>query len=194
MTKGARETWLAWLPPGTATPAELLTRDELLARLGRWDVDASESDLRYWEYVGALPRPVRRWHRGATRAVYPSWYPALVRQLRALQRGGLRLEEIGPRLRAHMRLLLTRPADGEPDTADAIDRRLRQHAPAWASAPEHIAMTAELVAALEEFAQLHERFRDVPVARVEVHVIGADGRAVRYPLPIAPDNGLPTES
>ncbi len=178
--QGNRETWRDWLPPGADVPAELLTREQILERLRRWRVEATEADLRYWEYEGILPRPVRQWHKGATRAVYPSWFPILVRQLRRLQREGLNLGEIAVRLRNHARLLLAHDDD-------EVGRQLRRLAPPGATTPEDISLPAELTIALERFARLHERFRDVPVARVEVHVIGTDGRATRYPFPIAGD-------
>ncbi len=178
--KGNRETWRDWLPPGAEVPTELLTRDELLERLRHWRVDATEADLRYWEYEGILPRPVRQRHEGATRAVYPSWFPLLVRQLRRLQREGFNLGEIAVRLRTHARLLLAYDDD-------EVGQQLRRLAPRGATTPEDIPLPSELTAALEWFARLHERFRDVPVARVEVHVIGTDGRATRYPFPLAGD-------
>ena len=104
-TKPARETWRDWLPPDAPEP-ELLTREQLVARLREAGIDADVSDLRYWEYHGILPRPVRQRHDGATRAVYPDWFVWLVGLLREYQgRDNKSLQEIGPALRFAARFL-----------------------------------------------------------------------------------------
>ncbi len=94
----ARETWEQWQAPNASAP-ELLTRDELLKVLNEFGFDVSTSDLRFWEYRGVLPPPVRRKHAGAVRAVYPHWYPALVYLLRTMQNFGWKLEELAPLMR-----------------------------------------------------------------------------------------------
>ncbi len=176
------------MPVGAPEPT-LLTRAQVVQALARRGVKVNESDLRYWEYEGILPRPVRQWHEGAVRAVYPDWYPFLVRRIRALQRQGLSLSEIAPHIRIHARLWF-----GYDQTSR--DLELRQHIPPWATVPEDIELTPDLVAALEKFARIHARFRGAPIGRMEVHVIGDDGRSTRYPLPIAPtaSEERPTES
>lgn len=74
MRKSLQETWLDWqcgeLPPLD----ELLTREQLLERLNNAGVDVTERRLMFWETFGALPRPVRKRHDGATRALYPAWF------------------------------------------------------------------------------------------------------------------------
>lgn len=100
-TRPARTTWRdpPWMSPGTVEPDGLLTRGELLAELHRRGVEATTADLRFWEYRGLLPAPVRRWHRHATRAVYAPWCVALVVALRELQRDGASLADAGAKLR-----------------------------------------------------------------------------------------------
>ena len=87
------------MPDGASEPDELLTRAELLERLAAINVEATEADLRYWEYEQISPRPVRQRHAGATRAVYPAWIVHTISYLRALQAAGLALRDIAPLLR-----------------------------------------------------------------------------------------------
>ncbi len=153
--KGNRETWRDWLPAGTAA-GELLTREQILERLRRWRVEATEADLRYWEYEGILPRPVRRSHEGAVRAIYPAWFVPLVRELRHLQRSGLSLSEIAPRLRIHVRLMLAHDGD------DPATRELRRFTGPRARTPEDIHLPPELLAGGEGelFDQIIGQYRE----------------------------------
>ncbi len=146
----------------------------------RWRVAASESDLRYWEYEGILPRAVRQWHEGAVRAIYPVWYLRLVRYLRQMQHEGLSLAEIGTRLRTLARVMLIYEAN-DPRSAE-----LRKVAPPHASIPEHLHVPPALLHELERFADLYADFREVPVKEIVVRVVGIDGRGTDYPIPIAP--------
>ncbi len=72
-----RPTWRDVLPPDYPEPA-LITREELLAFFREKGLPIAERSLRYWEAQGVLPRPVRRWHQGAVRSLYPAWYPPVV--------------------------------------------------------------------------------------------------------------------
>jgi len=69
-----------WLPPGSPEPelGELITRAQVLEEVHGRGIRISESTLRAREAEGILPRPIRRWRDGATRALYPSWMPQLV--------------------------------------------------------------------------------------------------------------------
>jgi hypothetical protein len=51
----------------------LITRDELLETLEQRGFDVPLSSLRYWEYIGAIPKPIRKWDPTvrAVRAMYP---------------------------------------------------------------------------------------------------------------------------
>ncbi len=97
--KPPRITWRDWQPPGTPDPDELLSREAFIARLNDLAVNVSESDLRYWEGLGILPRGVRKRSNQVTRVYYPRWLMASVELLRTLQSFGWSLQEIGPRLR-----------------------------------------------------------------------------------------------
>ncbi len=186
-TKPKRETWRDWRPADAPEPERLYTRDELLELLERMGVDATESDLRYWEYGGVLPRAVRQWHRGAVRAVYPDDVAYLVKELRRLQRyEGLSLEEIAPRLRTRARLM---SAHDREDTGPAAD---------LPQAPEGIRLWPNLIAELDRLARWWEHLAGVEADRVEVRVVGANGRATAYahPIPGTTDEGRapPSES
>jgi len=187
-TKGNTATWRDWLPKGAPAPDDLLTREEVLDRLRSWGVEATAADLRYWEYEGILPRAVRRQHAGAVRAVYPAWFPHMVRRLRDLQAEGATLNEIAPQLRIHARLTLAYEQSGT--STRARDAAVR--VPPWAQQPEDIQLGFDLAAALEKLADAHAKFRGVPVARIEVHVVGTDGRATKYPMPIATSESTDT--
>jgi DNA-binding transcriptional MerR regulator len=94
-----RETWLDWMPDGSEEPRELLSREAFIARLNALGVDVSESDLRFWEYHGVLPRAVKKWRDGANRVYYPRWMIQTVTLLRALQGVGLPLRDVVPHLK-----------------------------------------------------------------------------------------------
>lgn len=98
-SKKERVTWRDWQPPGTPDPDELLTREELVARMKDLAINVSARDLIYWESLGILPRGVRVRRNNATYVVYPRWLMHSVELLRRLQAFGLSLEEIAPRLR-----------------------------------------------------------------------------------------------
>jgi DNA-binding transcriptional MerR regulator len=96
------QTWIDWLEPKERDSLALITtRDELLTRLERLNIDVKLSDLRYWEYEGILPRPVRKWDPDvkAMRAYYPMQMVAVIFALRELQAAGLQLRDIAPALR-----------------------------------------------------------------------------------------------
>jgi len=175
------ETWRDWLPAGGPEPDRLYTRDQVLDLARGMRAEVSTSDIRYWEQVGVLPRPVRRWHEGAVRAVYPLLIAYLIKELRRLQRyEGLSLAEARPRLRTYARMWLTY------DAAYAQRDRV----------PEDLSLGPNLAGELERLANEWAELAGVPVDRVEVHVIGTSGRATKYPLPIAPfpDDRPPSDS
>ena len=70
----SQETWADWFP-GQDDASALLSRDAFLERLRVRGIEAKESDLRFWEYEGILPRPIRRWDHAvkARRVYYPIW-------------------------------------------------------------------------------------------------------------------------
>ncbi len=96
--KPKQQTWLDLLPQGTPEPL-LITRDELIGALRERGVDVNEVTLVYWEREGILPRPIRRRHAGAPRALYPVYAINAVEHLRQLQDAGRTLDQIAPLMR-----------------------------------------------------------------------------------------------
>lgn len=163
-----RSTWRDCLPPDAPVPAELFTREQLLTQLKRWRVEATEADLRYWEYEGVLPRPVRQWHEGAVRALYPAWFVPLVQHLRALQRRGLTLDEIAARMPAQIYLLSTYNQNTPP-----VVRR-----------------------EAERLAQVLERDAGIRVDQVTIHTshtTDTEHRTERYTVSIPPSGAMAVE-
>jgi DNA-binding transcriptional MerR regulator len=194
--KSKRETWRDWLPAEIPSPPDdqLFTRDELLhllhqgaAHLGNPSgsqfsndlatrVALTTNELRYLESEGVLPRPIRRWHKGAVRALYPVWVVHLVTHIRGLQLSGFALAEIRPWAREHIAAI----ARGEPVT----DR------PTQTSSPTHTSPTALPVTVrreLRRLARAHERVVGVETARVEVRVTSITGHTTTYEVPLTDD-------
>lgn len=96
-----RETWADVV--GDFDAQELVTADELLDILERVLEPGAAPNidkLRYWQRAGVLPHPVRRWHDGATRALYPKQAATLaITELLTYQLNGFTLQQIGPMLR-----------------------------------------------------------------------------------------------
>ena len=99
MSEDRRETWLAWLPPGSPEPP-LITRGELLATLARRGLAVTAQQLRSWETAGALPAAIRRRRHGATHAVYPAWHAEVVGAVPRLLADRQPLAQLRPALRA----------------------------------------------------------------------------------------------
>ena len=101
---GRGQTWQDFLPPNIPPP-EVIGRKALLERCAQSGATISERQLRYLESVGALPRPVRRFHEGAPQALYPVWLPAVVVQVWDRYQGGhkpaMLAEELPDRLTYH---------------------------------------------------------------------------------------------
>jgi DNA-binding transcriptional MerR regulator len=177
------ETWKDWLGPDRPepAPADLYSREQIAEMANHYVHPRAKpvkpSDLRLWEQMGILPRGLRRGHQGAARNVYPAWVASLAREIRGYQYQGLPLEEIRPRIRAHALIML---GFGDSET----DNEIRAAHPS-ARAPEDIRLWPDLISELERLARWHTHLTGTDADRVEVHVIGANGRATRYPHPIA---------
>lgn len=178
---GPKETWRDWFPDAPE-PDRLFTRDEVIELAARDGTEVTTSNIRYWEALGIIPRPIRRQHGDAVHALYPIWSAFLLREVRTFQREGYDLRQIKPRIRNIARL---RYAYAQQDP-EADNRQSRLAAAVLSGRPEQGSMIPELVAALEQQADRDAYITGVPTDRVEVHVIRADGTATRYPLPIAP--------
>lgn len=176
-----QQTWRDWLGPDEPEPDELFTRAEIVDQanslIGALGKPVSSSDLQLWEKLGVLPRPIRRRRGDAQYALYPRWQAYLVRNVRQLQREGYSLEEIKPRIRTYARLVL---GYGRTPIDEEIGRRVQ--------APEQITLWPVLVEELERLSRWWAHLQGVDVDHVEVHVVGTNGRATKYPLPIASHN------
>ena len=175
--KTNQETWVDWLGDASE-PDQLYTRDEIVDRVnalirpGMKPVKAG--DLQLWEKLGILPRAVRRRHGNAQFALYPDWHAYLARQVRALQWQGYSLDEIRPQIRNYARQTLR---IGRSEIDEEIGN---------ADTPERLMLRPALTSELEDLAERWSRVAGVDADRIEVHVIGKNGRATMYPWRIAP--------
>lgn len=187
-----RETWRDWLPDGTPEPTYLLTREEVVAaaersaRLGRLSNQQSgksivlgtgsisTGDLRYWESIGVLPRPLRRRHEGAQRALYPAWYTHLARQVRLYQDLGWSLDEIRPKIRKFADQMIGMYWDAA---------RGQQEPAPDASVTDHLLAWPQLAIELEQFARWHADVTGATPTSIEVHVGDDTGDVARYTFP-----------
>ena len=191
-TRPRRETWLDWQPPNTPEPEGLLTRDELIATLQRYGMHTHVNELRYWERAGVLPHPVRRWHNGAVRTLYPRWYGYLIRKVQELRGKGYSLPQIRPRVRAYAEHSLGRRSDLFTDhfwheIDIETEEPYRPALPHWdkASYEEDLPWPPALAPALRELADQQARYTGVATGRIEVRIVDIDGGEALYSLPLA---------
>ena len=104
------ETWEDWrkqIHPNfeeSGIVEEYLTMAELIEQvndiLDENDATVDASTIRYWQQKRLLPSPIRRWHEGATRALYPKGAAThAIANIRYYQRLGHSLDEIRERIR-----------------------------------------------------------------------------------------------
>ncbi len=172
----ARKTWRDWLGTDEPEPAEVLTRDELLAALEREGLGVSVDDIRNWQLAGVIPYAVRRWRDGAVRGLYPGWMVDVVRDLRRLQGEGYKLRQIAPRLPVNERL---RRAYAASVPVSGDER--------WA-ATNHPFDLADIPARLRAVAQSHERRTGTRIVRVEAGLDLA-GDAPRFIVKLFDERG-----
>lgn len=100
-----RDTWRDWFDD--ADQVEQVTRDQLIDLIAprlRPGETVNTATLRHWEGIGVTPQPVRRWHEGATRALYPRPYAALaIFTILAMQSEGYSLAQIAARIRGRLK-------------------------------------------------------------------------------------------
>ncbi len=188
MTSTTTETWEhpSWKAEGPPDP-HLVTRAELLTIVKRLGLDADERDLRYWESLGLLPRPVRRRHGGATRALYPRWVAQLVFQLRYFQDQGLTLAELPDRMRAVSRRLSVDMVTLHPE----FPRPDLIFEPEWLTEPVVLSdAPARLRAAATELAATYAEQTGAVIVIAALVLIDQHGR--RIPIPIDIDLPTPT--
>ncbi len=170
-----KETWKAWMYPGTPEPEPLLTRAEFLDRVRAEGGDVPETSLVYWENIGVLPRAVRRWRDGKPATLYPAWLIPAVTTVRVMQEHGETLAAI----RGTIRGIYRRPRSEE-------EQRARSDAYDAGSA----AAIAALRKALVELVPLWEDWRDDTIDCVDITLRGIGGNesvldfsdAVRFAL------------
>lgn len=113
-TAAKRDTWSDWFPD--ADEKDQITLNDLLTqwiepRLGEGE-NVSTDTIRYWQKIGVLPQPVKRWHEGATRALYPAPYAFLaIFTILDMQDTGYTLQQIRERLRRRFRSWTIRTDD-----------------------------------------------------------------------------------
>ncbi len=100
-----------WLPCDALPPApeELITSDQLLAKMERLGPAVNRRTLRNWEHAGVLPAPIRRRWGGATRGLYPRWTVDLIWILMRHRDAGLRLADLPDLMRAEAHALARHP-------------------------------------------------------------------------------------
>jgi len=142
--KAPRETWTAWFP---ARPA-ILSAEALIAQVQARGIDCDLRTLRSWQTQKVLPYPARM----GVAAVYPVEAIDFIALVREMQGQGLRLEEIGARLRGRAK--------------GASDRKLQN----------------EFKRKLTEVADLQAQLTGAPVKQVHVTFIDNDGLESTYTL------------
>ncbi len=161
--KSTRETWEDWLPPGASQPLNVITRDELIRRVRETGAELDTRDLIFWETEGVLPRPRKRWHDGAVRALYPEWAIYFVATLRELQSDGHSLREIAATIRRKFHLSLAMGAYNEISPAEVSDLILHPEA---------------FTTALAAYVRHYSRQIGKDVARAHVEFFDKDGTRV----------------
>lgn len=150
------ELWAEWFP--NTDEDQQGTIDELLAYLARIDApDVTADNIRYWQKARIIPSPVKRWHDGATRGVYPITSAALViQELLELKRLGYTLDQIGARLRAYALSM---------GSSDPLGIREE----------------------ITDVAHQYGRIQQSTITAVQIRFIDADGRDQTYHYDIPPD-------
>ena len=155
------ENWRAWIPPGWPEPADedLIGRDELLAMVRQRGVDLTPRTLQLWENQGIVPRPVRRWHDGAVRALYAPWVADIVEVVAYRRRGPGRWSV----------------DDTRKDARDRVAGAIFTHGMnQWDGKP----IPVELCRQLQELARVQERVKGATVPVVEIRFLDAEDRSV----------------
>ena len=151
------ETWANWMPSGWIGPAdeELITRGELLTRAKGFGADIHPRTLQILENQGLVPRPIRRWHDGAVRALYAPWVVDLALRAYERRRGKWPLERAIEDVRGAVKgAIFTHLMDTDQLVSD------------------------RLLAQLRELADQHAQRTGTPIQSSEIRLLDAEGRAV----------------
>lgn len=150
------ENWSDWVPigPDRDDLGALITRQELLTRLHDRSIDLPERTLTYWEMENHLPRPVRKRHDGAPRALYPVMAVDVVARMRELQDTGMSLRAAATSIRRERDMEFIRPDDlAVEHQQQIVEVELEKYARLWEKA--HGERVAEIEYALISQNQLH---------------------------------------
>ncbi len=158
-TKPKRTTWAALSVKSDVldhlNQAEMLTRDQVIARVNALGAPVTRDRLRRWEQDGHLPRPELMGF--PARAMYPDFAVPFIAAVPAMLESGLPWSEISKMI-----------------TIDAMSEQQAEWFQAMTTIP-----SPELVAAVEEHAKRHERRTGHSVVRVELvmrddvgHIVG----------------------
>jgi DNA-binding transcriptional MerR regulator len=139
-----RESWIDWFPNRPA----ILSAEALIAQAQARGIDCDLRTLRSWQTQKVLPLPARE----GVAAVYPVEAVDFIAYVREMQGHGLRLEEIGARLRGRAK--------------GASDRKLQN----------------EFKRKLTEVASLQAELTGAPVKEMHVTFIDNDGLESTYTL------------
>jgi DNA-binding transcriptional MerR regulator len=181
-TKAKRVDWRAWIPIESITEATnaaepMLTRAELVAVLRDAGEDVTERGIAYWQTRGVIPHPTRRKHGRTIVAIYPAWYPQLIRALRRHQREGMPLRRIGPVLRIMTEQMFT-PRPLSDQRQHHIEREEARRA--------FYALRDEIALRVRKLAGLIEEMdgRRFPAAELRFYAEGdqGGGRSLRFPI------------
>lgn len=167
-----RQAWRDWLPAEAAEPApdDLLTRDELIARLKDEGIQVSAYDLGNWQRAGAIPHGLRRWHDGAPAVLYPPGMVEVVRRVRDLQAQGHKLRHIGPQIRATA-------------ARDAAHVHGEDEATVARTLADIDDLLAPAIEASEAYARRYQERHGARLVPTAIAFRDEDGREYAYPLP-----------
>ncbi len=160
-TGGTDPSWSDWLPDSSSEAADWITREELIGALrDAYAERVTTNQLRHWESLAVIPKPVKRWHEAthSTRAMYPREAAWLVSRLVTLRREGMTYPEIAERLR-----------ESAHEELDNADRRQR-----WDEVRS--AFSDQVLPGLDAYARRYEQVTGVPILRAVVTFFDADGQ------------------
>lgn len=146
-----RETWADWLPNRPA----ILSAEALIAQAQARGIDCDLRTLRSWQNQRVLPFPIRQYRDDALYAIYPVAAVDFIARLRDMQAHGLKLQAIGPRLRA------------------------------WAKSYGDRDLYTELTNTLRKAAELEHQITGVPVRKAELTFTDDAGLDSSYTITMA---------
>jgi hypothetical protein len=187
------ETWADWLAGDESAPGagELLTRDELLARLRDEGIIVSSHDLKNWQRLGVLPLGIPHRAGRSTHARYPPQAVIALALVRQLQSQGHTMADIRKILRGTFRIP---PEEGQIVVNRGAGTLALEHgrviyriAPPTATATGNAFAPDIILGKLDPPAGLQDQV--AAFARMAEQAYG--GRIVRAELRLIDERGLP---